>query len=705
MASASQQRAQQFWNFVKQGITPEEAAKRAHLTQGETLDLVPAAKEQVRQGPLAVTGGAYKNQPDWVPDKNQPLHRPRTATEYKDISQPRTAADDIADLDTQISQEKNPAVRQGLAQAKAGLTATPDWVQGNLSEDDWNAWWNNADPSHTKWLTLVDFKRAAQTRTPLLTVALSSVPRPGQNDIGTIDLGTTKVPGTPGGFMPEMPVKWTGNLTDVANANEISHGRFGPYQMEVLRASAKYRVPWQLIWGIIQHESSWDPNSVGDNGLSHGLAQIYAPQHPEVTRAQADDPSYAIDWVAHNLYNHYYGVGGNVALNDWALAVLAHNWPAEAIRLKKPGTTPDPKAAAYIEAVFGPDGSTLNKLGFDFSTSDSYDRLGAGTSGKGQLQPPTFDAAGTRDQARQLFRKWYWREPTEAELDDLVGFAHGITVTNWQQNKAILAGYQTGGGAGAGVGAPDGKILVPLTGTDWKITGHFGDPREYRHGTHEGVDLAAAKGTPVVAAMGGTAKVIPNNGNGGNTVKVKGDDGRWYVYMHLDSFTIKDGDRIEAGAELGTVGSTGTSSGPHLHFEIREDNKGLPGQALSDVEDEVMGGQASTTPAVAESQAGGATLLADTNLPSSMEAQLRQQPEYQQLYAAKPGYQSEEEYGQQYADLGQQTLGQAPGSDLVRLGMQYGMDTFKGALAGPGQNSGTFRQRLLAAAQTLNQLT
>ena len=112
----------------------------------------------------------------------------------------------------------------------------------------------------------------------------------------------------------------------------------------------------------------------------------------------------------------------------------------------------------------------------------------------------------------------------------------------------------------------------PLRGTF-----SYGD-RDARFGakrnghTHQGQDLIAAEGTPVVAPRGGVvAKVDFQEGGAGHYVVVDGageDD--TYVFMHLvaGSITVREGQHVRTGRRLGSVGSTGASSGAHLHFEI-----------------------------------------------------------------------------------------------------------------------------------------
>jgi murein DD-endopeptidase MepM/ murein hydrolase activator NlpD len=90
---------------------------------------------------------------------------------------------------------------------------------------------------------------------------------------------------------------------------------------------------------------------------------------------------------------------------------------------------------------------------------------------------------------------------------------------------------------------------------------------------HSGVDLAAPAGTPALAAASGTAWAASEAGCGNFVVLDLG--GGWTaVYCHLLAAMVRSGERVIAGQEVGEVGSTGNSTGPHLHFEVRHD--GVP---------------------------------------------------------------------------------------------------------------------------------
>jgi murein DD-endopeptidase MepM/ murein hydrolase activator NlpD len=112
----------------------------------------------------------------------------------------------------------------------------------------------------------------------------------------------------------------------------------------------------------------------------------------------------------------------------------------------------------------------------------------------------------------------------------------------------------------------------PLAGSfDWGGEGsRFGAPR---HGhSHQGQDLAAAEGTPVVAPRAGVVESVQYQAEGAGHYVVLDDDDEDldYVFMHLrsGSIPVAEGDHVRTGERIGEVGNTGRSSGPHLHFEI-----------------------------------------------------------------------------------------------------------------------------------------
>ena len=90
---------------------------------------------------------------------------------------------------------------------------------------------------------------------------------------------------------------------------------------------------------------------------------------------------------------------------------------------------------------------------------------------------------------------------------------------------------------------------------------------------HKGVDWACPIGTAIMASCGGTVVQAGWMGGYGNCIIIQNDDGNVTVYAHQAELVAGYGDVIEKGQLIGYVGSTGDSSGNHLHFEVRKDGK------------------------------------------------------------------------------------------------------------------------------------
>jgi murein DD-endopeptidase MepM/ murein hydrolase activator NlpD len=118
------------------------------------------------------------------------------------------------------------------------------------------------------------------------------------------------------------------------------------------------------------------------------------------------------------------------------------------------------------------------------------------------------------------------------------------------------------------------QLAMPVRGVLTSGYGYRPDP-VLKVNIHPGVDLAASMGTPVSAASGGTVTHAGPAGTYGNLVMIKHDGGFETRYAHLSAVDVKEGQRVEAGQLVGKVGSTGYSTGPHLHFEVRKDGKAM----------------------------------------------------------------------------------------------------------------------------------
>lgn len=101
------------------------------------------------------------------------------------------------------------------------------------------------------------------------------------------------------------------------------------------------------------------------------------------------------------------------------------------------------------------------------------------------------------------------------------------------------------------------------------------DPFNGHKAFHEGLDFPADTGTPIYAAAGGIVTTAEQTPDYGKLVKIDHGSGLETRYAHASRLLVKVGDRVEKGQEIAEVGSTGRSTGPHLHYEIRLDGNAL----------------------------------------------------------------------------------------------------------------------------------
>lgn len=134
---------------------------------------------------------------------------------------------------------------------------------------------------------------------------------------------------------------------------------------------------------------------------------------------------------------------------------------------------------------------------------------------------------------------------------------------------ALLQGLQVPGAAAGTILAP-GQLAPPLTGV--ALTSRFGPRVHPIFGTarvHDGVDFGAPSGTPIRAAAAGTVISAGVRGGYGNATIVDHGGGLATLYAHQSEMFVTAGTVVTAGQVIGAVGSTGFSTGPHLHFEVR----------------------------------------------------------------------------------------------------------------------------------------
>lgn len=107
----------------------------------------------------------------------------------------------------------------------------------------------------------------------------------------------------------------------------------------------------------------------------------------------------------------------------------------------------------------------------------------------------------------------------------------------------------------------EGRISTPF-GARRTLNGDYGY-------IHSGIDLANKKGTPILAANSGKVVLAEVQSLTGNTIVIDHGRGLFTLYAHLEAMSVAIGDNVNRGQEIGAMGSTGFSTGSHLHFETQ----------------------------------------------------------------------------------------------------------------------------------------
>lgn len=155
----------------------------------------------------------------------------------------------------------------------------------------------------------------------------------------------------------------------------------------------------------------------------------------------------------------------------------------------------------------------------------------------------------------------------QARLDAEIQIAALVDAQRKAELEAEKAGLQqqqaiSTGGSGQIISSPRaGPFQCPVQGAAY--SDDYGGI-----GGHPGIDMFVPTGTAAVAVMAGTVRYVPNEGAGGNTAYLAGDDGNSYFYAHFSQF-VGEGRRVAQGEVIGLTGMTGNATAPHLHFEVR----------------------------------------------------------------------------------------------------------------------------------------
>lgn len=139
----------------------------------------------------------------------------------------------------------------------------------------------------------------------------------------------------------------------------------------------------------------------------------------------------------------------------------------------------------------------------------------------------------------------------------------------WEDEARSLLGMAPGK-AGQSIAKTDsGTWTRPVrNGT---MTQEYGRPNSgYAAGHHTGIDYGVPMGTPVYSAAAGRVVRVTNGGAYGQRIEIEHGGKVWTLYAHLSASSVRVGDTVQAGQVIGKSGNSGNSSGPHLHFEVRQ---------------------------------------------------------------------------------------------------------------------------------------
>ena len=172
-------------------------------------------------------------------------------------------------------------------------------------------------------------------------------------------------------------------------------------------------------------------------------------------------------------------------------------------------------------------------------------------------------------------------EKYETELKDLVSVDEAVSKLYVEKPKVVKVAstsnrssntYAASGTVNVKSTTSSGKVSLgislirPVSGT---ITSRFGAGSSIRRSSHTGLDIAAPTGTSIVAAAGGTVTFSGYKGSYGNMLVISHGNGVQTYYAHCSKLYVSAGTQVSQGQRIAAVGSTGNSTGPHLHLEIR----------------------------------------------------------------------------------------------------------------------------------------
>ena len=162
------------------------------------------------------------------------------------------------------------------------------------------------------------------------------------------------------------------------------------------------------------------------------------------------------------------------------------------------------------------------------------------------------------------------QEYNEAKLQEWLAYMATYTTVPPETTAPPSTG-SGGGNGGSNEGNTGGNVTWLRPCSYVMVTSPFGPRKSPTAGAssyHQGIDLGAAEGTPIYATRTGRVTIAAYSNSAGNYVSINHGDGFSSIYMHMTRYVVSSGQAVSAGQLIGYVGSTGISTGPHLHFGI-----------------------------------------------------------------------------------------------------------------------------------------
>ena len=224
-----------------------------------------------------------------------------------------------------------------------------------------------------------------------------------------------------------------------------------------------------------------------------------------------------------------------------------------------------------VRSALGVSGSTLDLGAVDDLRAQAQERAGRSTERTASTASAAASLSGAAQSAAEEAAAVARAEAARVAAEQAAA-AEAARVAAEQAAAQAAAAEAARQQAAAAAAAAEAERLatswvVPTSG--YRLTGRFGAAGSRWSSTHTGLDFATASGTPALAIHKGTVTSVGWGGAYGNRVIVTHPDGTESWYCHLSAFSVKSGASVATGQQVGRVGSTGNSTGPHLHLEVR----------------------------------------------------------------------------------------------------------------------------------------